>query len=104
MIVLCIKTPNQSLRGNLLRFMSEFGAGIFVGKLSKRFALKIWPIVCDKSKSAVLIFSANNEQGFEVFAHGDFDNRIVDNFGVTLVSRKNRTKKAGSKTGQPYSL
>jgi CRISPR-associated protein Cas2 len=103
MIVLSVKYPSQSLRGNLLRFMSEIGSGIFVGKLSRKFAIKIWPTVCDKSKSAVIILSANNEQGFEVFTHGDFDNKIVDNFGVTLILRKNKTKKLGSKTDKMHS-
>lgn len=78
------------LRGHLTRWMLEISAGVFVGRVSARVRDLLWERTVDMVKSgrAIMVYSANNEQGlaFEVHRH---EWTPVDIDGVTLMLRPN---------------
>lgn len=71
MIVLSVTNCPQQLRGDLTKWLIEIDAGVYVGKLSARVREKVWERVCDNIKSgkAIMVYSANNEQGFQILTH-----------------------------------
>ena len=66
MIVIALERVPPGLRGRLTRWLLELRAGVFVGKVSALVRDLLWEDVCQKSKggSALLVYPADNEQGF----------------------------------------
>lgn len=89
MTVLVLERASVSLRGELTRWMLEVRAGVFVGTLSARVRERLWKKACDRNRAGgcLLIFSAANEQGFQIETHGDPSRAIVDLDGLRLVRR-----------------
>jgi CRISPR-associated protein Cas2 len=73
--------------------MLEVKAGIFVGTLTARIRDELWSRATAGSKSGacLLIWSAQNEQGFSVRCHGEPSYRPVDIEGLLLVRRPSPT-------------
>lgn len=71
MIVISISNCPQQLRGDLTKWLIEIDIGVYVGKLSARVRDKLWKRVCDNIKTgkAIMVFSTNNEQGFQIVTH-----------------------------------
>ncbi len=86
MVVLLLRAAKASLRGEVSRWMIEPEAGVFVGNLPARVRDKLWERVAHETdESAVMIFSARNEQGFEVRHIGRAFRSPVDFDGLTLI-------------------
>jgi CRISPR-associated protein Cas2 len=92
MVILILNAVKPGLRGELSRWMIEPHAGVFVGHVSGRIRDKLWDKVMFEAKEgdAILIFTARNEQGFEVRHHGDPDRYPVNYDGLTLIARRKR--------------
>ncbi|MDR0249460.1 MAG: type I-E CRISPR-associated endoribonuclease Cas2e [Oscillospiraceae bacterium] len=81
MIVLTLTDCPNALRGDLTRWLFEVDTNIYVGAQSARVRDNIWRRVVENAKSgrAVMVFPANNEQGFDFRVHAatwepiDFD-------------------------------
>lgn len=73
-------------RGTLLHVLHEIGAGVFVGKIPPKTSKELWSMICESSKSACAVVSANNELGFRIATHGERRRVPVDNFGIQLIS------------------
>ncbi|MGN0419922.1 MAG: type I-E CRISPR-associated endoribonuclease Cas2e [Acetatifactor sp.] len=71
MIVLSVTNCPSQLRGDLTKWFIEIDVGVYVGKLSARVREKIWDRVCKNidSGKAIMVFSTNNEQGFQIITH-----------------------------------
>lgn len=88
MMVLVVTAVPAGLRGDLTKWCMEVTPGVFVGNPSARVRDLLWERTVDLCKDgrALLIYSANNEQGmeFRTFRHQwqptDFD-------GLTLMMR-----------------
>ena len=67
MIVLSLTNCSNALRGDLTRWLFEVDTNIYVGNQSARIRDKIWERVTKYTKSgrAVMVYPANNEQGFD---------------------------------------
>jgi len=70
--------------------MIEPQAGVFVGNLPARVRDKLWEKVESEAKqgSALMLFSAQTEQGFAVRCFGDRRRVPVDFDGLTLIQQR----------------
>lgn len=88
MIVLHLNACPPGIRGDVTKWMMEITTGVYVGNLSRRTREALWMRVCKHAGkgSAVMVCSAQNEQGFVYYVYNtswkptDFD-------GVTLMCR-----------------
>jgi CRISPR-associated protein Cas2 len=80
------KVPAR-LRGELTRWMLEPRTGVFVGTISAMVREKLWAKVehLAGEGSAMLIYRAQNEQGFAIRVHGDPKRTIWEAEGLYLV-------------------
>ncbi len=67
-MVLILTACPPGLRGYLTRWLLEASPGVFVGRLSARVRENLWDLVVAERKQgkALLIYSTNNEQGYEM--------------------------------------
>ena len=68
MITLVLTKVPPGLRGHLTKWLMEVAAGVFVGHTSSRVRDELWDITCHglQGGQAIMIYSARNEQGFEI--------------------------------------
>jgi CRISPR-associated protein Cas2 len=92
MTVIVVAACPVGLRGHLTRWLLEISAGVFVGRVSARVRDLLWQRTVEMVKTgrAIMVFSANNEQGlaFKVHKH---DWVPIDIEGVTLMLRPNES-------------
>ena len=88
MTVIVVAACPVGLRGHLTRWLLEISAGVFVGRVSARVRDLLWVCTIDMVKSgrAIMVYTANNEQGlaFKVHRHEWI---LIDIDGVTLMLR-----------------
>ena len=75
------------LRGELTRWLLEIKAGVFVGNISASVRDKLWEKVLGKEDdtSALMLFSAKNEQGFDIKMSGEPHRSVIDIDGLKLI-------------------
>ena len=88
MTVIVVAACPVGLRGHLTRWLLEISAGVFVGRVSARVRDLLWQRTVEMVKTgrAIMVFSANNEQGLDFKVH-KHDWIPVDVEGVTLMLR-----------------
>jgi CRISPR-associated protein Cas2 len=76
----------EHLRGYAGRFLQQTGPNLYVGKMSRRVADRLWDRLCETSGtgSLVMITSARNDAGFEVRLHQVAGTILVDMDGIVL--------------------
>lgn len=87
MLVLILESVPPSLRGELTRWLLEPKACVFVGRVSAMVRDKLWEKACGQSKEGgcVMIYTSNNEQGFQIRSWGKTARRVEDFEGLFLV-------------------
>ena len=86
MVVFVLENATEKLRGILTRWMIEIKPGVFVGSLNAMVRDKLWGTVSDQvPKGALMIFSSNNEQGYQISMIGDPTRTVVDLDGLQLI-------------------
>ena len=66
--------------------MIETKPGVFVGALNSMVRDKLWDIIPDHdAKGALMIYSCNNEQGYQIKMYGEPTRSVVDLDGVQLI-------------------
>lgn len=87
MMVLVLERVPAGVRGELTRWLLEPRAGVFVGRVSAMVRDRLWERVCRgvKEGAAVLVYSADTEQGFALRVHGDPRRAVVDFDGLALI-------------------
>lgn len=88
MVILSVTNSPPSLRGALSRWMIEIDTGVYVGKMSAKVRDLLWERVCNNIKSgrATMIYSSNNEQGYEFKTHNSLW-EVCDFEGLNLLKR-----------------
>jgi CRISPR-associated protein Cas2 len=88
MVVLILERVPDSLRGELTRWLLEPRAGVFVGIVNAAVREKLWQRVCAAMAggAGTLIYTARNEQGFEIRFWGATRRSVLDWEGLKLVS------------------
>lgn len=90
MIVIVVAACPVGLRGHLTRWLLEISAGVFVGKVTSRVRELLWIRTVDMVKTgrAIMVFSADNEQGLDFRTHNhDWIPTEID--GLVLMLRPN---------------
>lgn len=87
MLVIVTENAAEKLRGELTRWLLEVKAGVFVGKTSAAVREKLWEKVKQDREisGALLLYSADTEQGFRIELHGDPRRTVVDLDGLQLI-------------------
>lgn len=100
MMVLIVTACPAGLRGDLTKWLMELAPGMFVGDPSARIREILWDRTVELCKDgrALLVFSANNEQGMEFRTHRH-DWEPTDFDGLTLMVRRDPKNKAKRRTG-----
>jgi len=85
--VLVVEAVPPGLRGQLSRWFLELRAGVFVGSLDSRVRGLVWERVCKQVRkgNAIMAYTAQNEQGFELMSHGKNRREIIDIDGLFLM-------------------
>ena len=87
MVVMVMENVPQSLRGELTRWMLETKAGVFIGIMSAVVRDKLWEKVENNclNGGAILAYSSDTEQGFQLKMHGVLNKTLIDFEGITLI-------------------
>ncbi len=89
MVVIVLDRVPASVRGELTRWLLQVRAGVFVGDVSAMVRDRLWSQVTRGvgGGSALLVHSADTEQGFKMHSVGDRTYRVADFDGLQLVRR-----------------
>jgi CRISPR-associated protein Cas2 len=70
MTILILERVSPSLRGDLGRWLIEIQAGVFVGRVNELVREALWERATNRADegTVLLIWRANNEQGFDLRA------------------------------------
>lgn len=85
MVVISVGNCPSQLRGDLTKWLQEIDVGVYVGKVSSRVRERIWERICGNIKTgkAIMVYSTNNEQGYEILTHNtewqpkDYDGLVM---------------------------
>ena len=89
MTIFVLERVPVSVRGELTRWLLEPHAGVFVGRPSALVREKLWELIGEKqgAGAAVMVWSADTEQGFSMRTSGKTARQLRDFEGLTVVSR-----------------
>lgn len=98
MIVITLSKTPHSLRGDLTKWCQEVQTGVYVGNFSARIRDLIWQRIISNigQGEATLIYSTNNELGFD-FKTTRQDKMVADFDGIPLMVHLNSQNKLSSK-------
>lgn len=90
MIVIVIDAAPENIRGELTKWLLETKPGVHVGNVSGLVRDLLWEKIENyiPRLNALLIYSANNEQGFAIKMTGDPYRSVVDFDGIQLIKTK----------------
>ena len=88
MVVIVIDNAPLKLRGELTKWLMEVKPGVFVGKITAMVRQRLWDKVyhSDGLTGAVMLYSMNNEQGFEMEMCGDPTRKVIEVNGLQLIA------------------
>jgi len=88
MLVIVVENAPPRLRGRLAVWLLEIRAGVYIGDMSRRVREMIWKNVemGHGDGNAVMVWTTNNEQGFDFFTLGNNRRIPVEMDGIKLVS------------------
>ena len=88
MLVIVVENAPPRLRGRLGLWLLEVRAGVYVGDFSRRVREMLWENVEKgiETGNAVLVWSTNNESGFDFLTLGANRRIPVEMDGIKLVS------------------
>ena len=95
MVVIVIDNASLKLRGELTKWLMEVKPGVFAGKISAMVRQRLWDKVeeSDQLTGAVMLYSMNNEQGFEMQMCGDPTRKVVEINGLQLIAVEHKVQK-----------
>ena len=90
MVVIILENVRTSVRGELSRWLFEVKAGVFTGRVSALVREELWVLLGQKlgKGSALMLYSAKNEQGFTAKTLGIPSRTLVDFEGLLLVKSR----------------
>lgn len=95
MLLMILERVAPSLRGELTRWLIQPQTGVFVGTVSALVRDKLWQKVVEslqkakprktkRQQGAMMVYTTNTEQGFNIRVHGQTDRSIQDFEGLLL--------------------
>lgn len=93
MVIIVTENVKEGLRGELTRWMLEIKAGIFIGNMSAMVRDKLWKEVkaSVNSGSALMLYSAQTEQGYCIEMHNEPRRKVIDVEGISLMAYSSQT-------------
>lgn len=88
MLVIVLENGPPRLRGRLAVWLLEVRAGVYVGSVSRKIREMLWEVVqkgCGDG-NAVMIWTTNNEAGFDFETYGANRRIPVEFDGLKLIS------------------
>ena len=87
MVVLVMENMPPGLRGEITQWLLETKAGVFVGNISAAVRERIWDKVTQNEAqgSALLLYAADTEQGFQIEMCGLPTRSVIDMEGILLI-------------------
>jgi CRISPR-associated protein Cas2 len=100
MMTLVLTACPVSLRGDLTKWLAEISPGVFVGNPSARVRDRLWSRTVELCREgrAILVYSANSEQGLAYKVH-NHDWVPIDVDGLTLMLRPAERHSSQRRTG-----
>jgi len=99
MVIVLISAPS-AVKGFVSRYLMEVSSSTYIGSVPKNIREDLWEFVCENIKNgqALLLYSFNNAQGYEIMST-NFSNRVVTELdGVMLMKQIHRgTTQKGDK-------
>jgi len=90
MLVLLLRKAKPGLKGQVTRWLSEIGGGVYLGTVSSRVRDRLWARVAAEigEGGAVMIYPAPTEQGYNVCTAGKLPYTYEDFEGLVLAKRR----------------
>lgn len=89
MTVLILENVSPGFRGEVTQWLLEIKAGVYVGNISAAVRQRLWEKVNDSvgDGAALLLYSAQNEQGFNLEVCRTPERSVIDMEGIYLIKR-----------------
>ena len=85
MVILIVERVTPGLKGEMSRLALEVKPGVFISTMGARVRDKLWIKITEKWKlDSLLIYSTNNEQGFNIRSYGNTSREVIDFEGLLL--------------------
>lgn len=95
--MIMLERLTNSQRGEISLLAIEIKPGVFVANINARVREKLWQKICMKwDLDALMVYSSNNEQGYQILSNGDPSREVIDLDGITLLARTCRRKNDNS--------
>ena len=89
MVTLVLKNATSEIRGKIRKYLYEVDPGIFTGTISSSVQDALWKQIVLDQVNAILISTANTEQGFSIRKNGEFNRYdFVDVSGIMLSAKR----------------
>lgn len=90
MVIFIMENVTEKLRGEITRWMLEAKAGVFIGNMTAAVRKLLWNKVNENAEQgcALMIYSYDTEQGFEIEMLGAPKRSVIDFEGIKLISTK----------------
>ena len=94
MTVLILENVSPGFRGEVTQWLLEVKTGVYVGNIAASVRMSLWKKVQDNvmSGAALIIYTAQNEQGFEMEVCRTPERSVVDMEGIYLIKRSMASK------------
>lgn len=89
MVVMILENVTEGFRGEITRWMLELKAGVFAGNISAMVRQRLWEKIQNNPSegSALMLYSAQNEQGFAIDMCRAPYRRVREIEGLYLIER-----------------
>ena len=93
MVIVTLTKCPPKLRGDLSKWFIEINTGVYCGNVNQRVREAVWQRICENIKDgkATLVYSTNNEQGFDFKVHNS-DWEPIDFDGIKLMIKPHKKK------------
>ena len=99
MIVITMDNAAPNIRGYLTRWLLEVKPGCFVGEANAIVREQLWEEILQENRSyytgAIMIYSTNTEQGYDIKMIDNPKRQLADFEGVKLITYKNTDSHVG---------
>jgi CRISPR-associated protein Cas2 len=90
MVVMILEKVPTVLRGELSRWLTPIGGGVYVGSVSALVREELWSLALTKAGQGrvIQIWPCRGEPGYSLRAHGLVDSQLVDLEGLPMIAVK----------------
>ena len=104
MIVMILEKVPTVLRGELSRWLTPVGGGVYVGSVSSLVREELWSLALIKAGQGrvIQIWPCRGEPGYGLRVHGLVDSQLVDLEGLPMIAVKDAPWREAMKRFTPH--